>query len=89
MEGPVGSRISGVTVEGDRLTFKVQCGYAGGVIDHDPLGERTAESVMVEGVTSVPCLQNEWRFGQNWALAVVPPGENVVTLNLKSSQPEQ
>ena len=82
------SRVSGVTVEGDRLTFKVQCGYAGGVIVTIPLGERTAESVMVEGVTSVPCLKNEWRFGQNWALAVVPPGENVVTLNLKSSQPE-
>jgi hypothetical protein len=83
------SQVSGVTAEGERLTFKVQCGYAAGVIVKVPLGAHTAESVTVEGVTNVPCLKNESRFGQNWALVVVPAGEHVVTLNLKSSQLEQ
>jgi hypothetical protein len=72
-----------VIADGDRLTFEVRCGYPAGMIVKVPLGRRTAESVTVDGKSCVQRLRNERKFGQNWALAVVPRGRSVVNLSLK------
>jgi hypothetical protein len=77
------TQVSSVIADGDRLTFEVRCGYPAGMIVKVPLGRRTAESVTVDGKSCVQRLRNERKFGQNWALAVVPRGRSVVNLSLK------
>ncbi len=77
------SQLREVVLANDRLTFQTQCGYAEGMIVKVPLGTRTAVAAAIEGSPGVVRFEQETLFGQNWALVVVPCGQQVVTLSLE------
>jgi len=80
------TRLSPIAVDQSEVRFQVETDYAPGVIVKVPLGRRAVKSAAIGDDANPRNFTSQQRFGQNWAMVVVPRGKTRVTLSVQKDE---